>query len=182
MMRRFLKNLAVGRDKPGVMDLPLEQRYDNPNNMVRRAIRYANLLASKNDLDFIVMTGDLIDFALRPENVFSIMDLDYEKTNWVHFLDIMLNRVIEPKPGTELTGIEPNEELLVPFFCIPGNHDYRVTHYSLTSLGIYKKLRLKGYEAWNYSDGNPALAPLLVTKDALQGYYQNVNPYHDFYL
>jgi hypothetical protein len=174
--------ISPGRDKPGALDLPIEQRFTNPNNMLRRLGRYANHLASQNALDFVVMTGDLIDFCIKPESAASFLDFDFPHTNWTTFLDILLNRPIEPRPGCQLFGIEPCEELLVPIFTVVGNHDYRATHYTIQSLGVYKKLRLKGYEAINYTDGSPALAPLLAPKGALQGYYQMINPYADFFL
>jgi hypothetical protein len=176
------KKLFPGREKPGLWDLPLEQRYTNPNNMLRRFIRYANHQAMQNNVDFIVMTGDLIDYCLKTEASMSILDYDYPNTNWTHFLDILLHRPIEPREGYELVGIEPSEELLVPFFTTLGNHDYRATHYTIQALGVYKKLRLKASESINYSDASPPLAPLLATKSALQGYYQHLNPYHDFFL
>jgi calcineurin-like phosphoesterase family protein len=163
-------------------ETPLEDRIINPNNEMRRFICLANQLAMQGELDFIVMTGDLVDFCIKADNITSMIDYNYESSNWVRFLDILLNRPLKPKDGFELLGIEElREELLVPIFTVPGNHDYRVGHYSILSLGIYKHLGLKWHEAFNY-DERATIAPLMTSKKSLLAYYQYINPFDNYFL
>ncbi|MFX0010546.1 MAG: hypothetical protein ACFE9R_09540, partial [Candidatus Hermodarchaeota archaeon] len=44
--------------------LPLKKRYINPNNNFRTFIKLMNKQVLANELDFVVLTGDLIDFAI----------------------------------------------------------------------------------------------------------------------
>jgi hypothetical protein len=127
------------------------------------------------------MTGDLIDFCIRAESLLTAYDYNYENTNWVRFLDILLNRPIKAPAGYPLLGIAPGEELLVPIFTLPGNHDYRVGHYGIQSLGIYKHLGMKWHEAVNYTERTP-FAPLETSIKTMMSYFQYINPYLDSFL
>ena len=84
--------------------------------MFRRFIRFANLLASSHKLDFLVMTGNLVDFCIRSDYDEDLPPFVYENTNWVRFIDLVLNRAPTPRKGFELIGLEPTEEASRPFF------------------------------------------------------------------
>ncbi|WP_371804017.1 metallophosphoesterase [Candidatus Lokiarchaeum ossiferum] len=163
----------------------LENRLINPNNNLRLFIKKANKLACEKKLDFIVMTGDLVDFCTSAENHLSSLPeyrsfINYEDSNWVRFLDILLNRPLPPQNFNYL-GIEPSEELLVPIYTLPGNHDWRISHYNIQSIGIFKKLGLSRVEAMNYREP-PATSPLSVGKKALMPYFQYINPFLDYFI
>ncbi len=92
------------------------KRYVNFNDHLRYLIKQANQLAEKGELDFILMTGDLIDY-INP----SLGDAD--QTNWKFFHDILT--------GNATTTNRPEVPLQVPIFTVLGNHDFRLNHYRL---------------------------------------------------
>ena len=86
--------------------------------MLRRLNRYANGEAAARRLDFMVFTGDIIDFCIKSDNTDPKPDFDYPSTNWERFIDLLLNQPIQGFQGYPLLNIETNEELLVPIFTI----------------------------------------------------------------
>jgi len=94
----------------------------------------------------------------------------------------VLNQPLDGLSGYPLLGIEQNEELLVPFFTVPGNHDYRAGHYSINSLDIFKYYGLTAVEANAYADPFPPVAGLLSMKNTLMAYFQYINPFQDYCL
>ena len=161
---------------------PLKKRFVNPNNNFRAFIKLINNEIINNRIDFVVLTGDLIDFAIlstiskdsRKSSAFS-----YEKTNWKVFKNIILN-----KDTPDKKGILKGEELLCPIFTIPGNHDYRPNHYDLRWGGLYKKIGLNSNEALALNDKYLANPITAITKSfrALKGYIFEINPSLDYFL
>ncbi len=161
--------------------IPLRKRLINPNNQFRRFIKLMNRKVLRNELDFIVFTGDLVDFAvlsrlskkLRKSNQFK-----YEDSNWKIFKSIILNLPSEEKNK----GIVRGEELNCPVFTTLGNHDYRPFHYDLTWAEMYKKIGLNASEAIALNElfsASPITA-LTKTSLALNGYLSEINSFFDF--
>lgn len=159
---------------------PLKRRFINPNNQLRLFIKEVNRKVNQNKIDFIVMTGDLIDFSLLPglpkelDNFYS-----YENSNWKIFKDILLN--LSQKKGK---GINKEEELLCPIFTIPGNHDYRPFHYDLRWGGLYRKMGLNATEAIALNDKFAAfpISAIIKSKKSLISYWSEINSSLDFYI
>ncbi len=140
--------------------------------MLRRLNRYANGEAAARRLDFMVFTGDIIDFCIKSDNTDPKPDFDYPSTNWERFIDLLLNQPIQGFQGYPLLNIETNEELLVPIFTILGNHDYRVGHYSITTPGIFKQFGLRLHESAMYEDLNKSAGSIISSELSSMAYYQ----------
>ncbi len=159
---------------------PLKKRLINPNNQFRKFIKIMNKKVLQNELDFIALTGDIIDFTLLsklPKSVRKLFDFDYEHSNWKVFKEILLNL-----PQKKRRGVSRNEELLCPIFTTPGNHDYRPFHYDIRWAGMYKKIGLRLEEAIALNDKLLAIPISSITKSkrALRPYLSEVNPALDF--
>jgi hypothetical protein len=163
-------------------EIPIEERFHNPNDDLRRFIRYANQEAAEGRLDFIVMTGDLTDYCLVTDHPRGLFDFDLPYTNWNRFIDIILNRPISPRDGYQMQPLEPGEELLVPIFTIVGNHDYRIGSYTLNSLGNHRLFGLRMHEGLVYKDPNKSPSALIPSKNAMRAYAQYINPFQDFFF
>ena len=159
---------------------PLKKRLINPNNQFRRFIKLMNKKVLSNDIDFIALTGDLIDFTLLsklPKDMRNLFDFDYEHSNWKIFKQIVLNQ-----PHKHRRGVIEGEELLCPIFTIPGNHDYRPYHYDIRWAGMYRKIGLNLDEALALNDKLLAFPISAITKSkrALRAYWSEINPSLDF--
>ena len=96
-----------------------ETGYINFNHHLQDLIVEANKMAADGELDFIVLTGDLIDFVEWTLKSGDVQGLD----NWFTFFEI-------------LTGANgKSTPLRVPVFTVMGNHDYRRYHYNLDDGG-----------------------------------------------
>ncbi len=162
--------------------LPLKKRFINPNNQFRAFIKIVNKKVSENDVDFVAITGDLVDFSYLPEipkEIINLFEFNYDQTNWKTFKEITLNQNQKRK-----LGVIPGEELLCPIFTIPGNHDYRPYHYDLRWAGLYRKMGLKLDEALALNDKMLALPVTAITKTqkSLKAYWEEINPSLDFSL
>ncbi|MFX1328028.1 MAG: metallophosphoesterase [Promethearchaeota archaeon] len=161
--------------------IPLRKRLINPNNQFRRFIKLMNRKVLKNELDFIIFTGDLVDFTvlsrlskkLRKSNQFK-----YDESNWKVFKSIILNM----SPDEKNKGVIRGEELNCPVITTLGNHDYRPFHYDLTWAEMYKKIGLNASEAIALNElfsASPITA-LTKTSLALNGYLSEINSFFDF--
>ncbi len=171
-----------------ILQKPLRKRLINPNNQFRRFIKVVNRKVLNNEIDFIVLTGDLIDFTLLSQlrvyknikEIKKFLNFKYEDSNWQIFNNIVLN-----KPSTEkLKGVLKGQELICPIFTIPGNHDYRPYAYDLTWAGLYKKIGLNASEAAalnEFINATPATA-IAKTPLALKGYSSQINSSLDYYF
>src|SRR5262249_6479158 len=86
---------------------------------LRELIRYANHLHSIGMLDLVLATGDLVDY------LFEADDNPNGPGNFDLFRRILFGQAPSSDPNV------PSEELRVPIFTIPGNHDYRHNPYRL---------------------------------------------------
>lgn len=157
-----------------------KKRLINPNNPFRKFIKEMNERVLKNEIDFIFITGDIVDFTIiskqsqNQENIF-----EYEKSNWKIFKDIILHMNL---PNDK--GMKESEELLCPIFTIPGNHDYRPWQYDLNWGNLYKKVGLKKIEAQALKDEYSAspIKAILKSDKALDGYLLEINASLDYSL
>ncbi|MFW9968779.1 MAG: metallophosphoesterase [Candidatus Odinarchaeota archaeon] len=161
--------------------IPLRKRLINPNNQFRKFIQLMNRKVLKNELDFIVMTGDLVDFTIlsRLAKKFkNLNEFSYEDSNWQIFKNIVLNFPSQEK----YKGIIRGEELNCPIFTTLGNHDYRPFHYDLTWGGMYEKIGLNASEAIALNEMFSAspITALTKTTSALKGYLSEINSSSDF--
>ncbi len=160
-------------------EMPLKKRLINPNNQMRNFIKLINRRVIRNDVDFIVLTGDLVDFTILSKLPKEKRIFDYDHSNWKVFKEIMLNF-----PQKKRRGMISGEEILCPIFTIPGNHDYRPFHYDMRWAGLYKKIGLKATEALALNDKLFALPITAIMKSnlALKGYLEEINASLDFTL
>ncbi len=181
--RGIMKKLKIKRpeDIEEKFKIPLRKRLINPNNQFRKFIRLMNRKVLNNQLDFIVLTGDLIDFTLLSKffkSLKKITSFKYNHTNWKIFKDIVINSPHQKK----YRGIIRGEELLCPIFTILGNHDYRAYHYDLTWAGLYKKMGLNASEAVALNEffSSSPITAIIATEMALKGYLSEISPSFDY--
>ncbi|MFW9821143.1 MAG: metallophosphoesterase, partial [Candidatus Thorarchaeota archaeon] len=171
------KNIKKTLEK---IDLSFRKRLINPNNLFRIFIKEVNKRVINNEVDFVFVTGDIVDFSVKSlvspkaKNIF-----EFEQSNWKFFKNILLN--INQPQGK---GIKQTEEILCPIFTILGNHDYRPWQYDLKWGGIYKKVGLKKKEARVLKEEYSAspIKAILKSEHSLKGYLREINPSLDFYL
>ena len=82
----------------------IASRYRNPNKNLRSVIEYAN----SNDIDAIVVTGDIVNWA--SDGWFQVKGR--AQTNYAKFIDIVTNNDGRGEP------------LKKPLFVVPGNHEF----------------------------------------------------------
>jgi 3',5'-cyclic AMP phosphodiesterase CpdA len=142
----------------------------NFNDNLRLFISRANEMLKNKQLDFIVLTGDLIDY------VDTANEDKYYDNNFQFLLDIFLGitRDLELR-NTQLMN---TTELMVPIFTTIGNHDYRKGFYSIKTGKIYQKFGLRRRDIKDYSDDkffNYFRAIYSRTK-FLRDYFRFINP------
>ena len=161
---------------------PLHKRFINPNNNFKKFVRLMNKKVLQNELDFIVLTGDLIDFTILsklPKDLKKLIDFNYKHSNWRIFKEFILD-----SPQKKRRGMIEGEELLCPIFTIPGNHDYRPYHYDIRWGNLYKKIGLNANEAIALNDqlfANP-ISSITRSFRALKGYFSEFNCSLDYSL
>ena len=147
----------------------------NFNYSLRKLIDFINERVSNNELDFVLMTGDLIDYL-------NIARGNYQyKNNIEVFSDILLgrNRGLEKPPylGNDDEFIN-KKEILAPIFTTAGNHDYRSNHYGMRFGQIHKIFGMtysdiKGYYDIKFFNYFTALRSRLKY---LKDYFRYINP------
>ncbi|MFX1550402.1 MAG: metallophosphoesterase [Promethearchaeota archaeon] len=178
---KFKKNQDHEEKILSDIKLPLRKRLINPNNQLRKFIKLMNKKVLRNELDFIVMTGDLVDYTILSRLAKKLRKLNefrYEDSNWQIFKNIILNMPSQEK----YKGVIRSEELNCPIFTIVGNHDYRPFHYDLTWGNMYTKIGLNASEAIALNElfsASPITA-LTKTSFALTGYLSQINSSEDF--
>lgn len=157
-----------------------EDNYINFNQHLRELIKTANQLAANGELDFIILTGDLVDFvcfARQDDKESQINDsskITFEKSNWYILYKI-------------LTGTDSKSEPLeVPVFTLLGNHDYRFHHYNLDNgSDRWKDFGLTKYQFKKYRKYEPKVhfpVQLEAGLGALKGYFLNINSELDYII
>ncbi|MFX1599319.1 MAG: metallophosphoesterase family protein [Promethearchaeota archaeon] len=161
--------------------IPLRKRLINSNNQFRKFIKLMNRAVLRNELDFIVLTGDLVDYTILSKmsrKLGKINEFRYEDSNWQIFKNIILNIPLTEK----YKGLIRGEELNCPIFTTLGNHDYRPFPYDLTWGEMYKKIGLNASEAVALNQLFSASPITAITKTslALKGYLSEINASTDF--
>ncbi len=154
-----------------------EAKY-NFNYNLRLLIEFVNKRVSENRLDFILMTGDLIDFI-------QIARGNYQyRNNFQVFLDIILgrNRGLDKPPHFKDREFINTQEIMVPIFTIVGNHDYRKGHYSIKYGAVHRifgltKEDIKGYNDIKFFNYFKAL---YSRNKFLKDYFRYINPNLNF--
>ena len=175
----FFKKSLKKKTEPKPQSLqriePLHKRFINPNNNFKKFIRLMNKKVLQNELDFIVLTGDLIDFTILSKlskDFKKLIDFDYNHSNWRIFKEFILD-----SPQKKRRGMIEGEELLCPIFTIPGNHDFRPYHYDIRWGNLYRKIGLNANEAIALNDqlfANP-ISSITRSFRALKGYFSEFN-------
>ncbi len=187
MSHGFGSNIIRIADKISSMsdDAPIEERFQNPNNSLRLFNKWANDQMNKGQLDFAVITGDIIDFCVKTDKSDKDSDfLELKSTNWDIFIDIITGTRPILRDDYEPVNLLEEEELGIPIFTTTGNHDVRLFRYAITLLDIYKLLGLRYLEANLYFDLF-AMAPmtaLIISNKALKPYFQFINPYDNYFF
>ncbi|MDQ1280931.1 MAG: hypothetical protein QG670_2194 [Thermoproteota archaeon] len=119
----------------------------NFNENFRDFIKYANQLHRQDECDFIVLTGDLVDYIHAPifvdPNATIVRPFvggwAIPRDNFEVFLDLVVS-------WPKCPGVVVDEELEVPLFTVLGNHDYRLYHYPLVSTFRANIIANKNYD------------------------------------
>lgn len=118
----------------------IEKSYINFNDNFRKFINKANRMADAGELDFIVITGDLVDFAFHGWED----EVNWDENNWKTFMNILIGAGKEKERN--------NIGLKVAVFTSTGNHDWRLhpynpnlSDYNRESFGLEKE-ELKNYK------------------------------------
>lgn len=164
------------------------KKYINFNENFRQFIKYANTLHRKGELDFILLTGDIIDYifedqALRPYSIWE--ERPHQIDNFEFFRDLVIARV--NNFFGEKIKIVVGEELEVPLYTVLGNHDYRLNEYPLIfdielfwktmdtrrafgSFGLTED-EAKAFEGGIRSHGPKASGTFVSYFEGIEGYY-----------
>lgn len=130
----------------------IRSTYQNFNHNFRKFIKTANELADKGELDFVIIGGDVVDFAFHGWD----NQEDISENNWKIFINMATGRGNEgsvefffKKEDNEVCRGNPG--IKVAIFTSTGNHDWRLHPYD-PKLGNYNetfgltKEELKHYE------------------------------------
>jgi hypothetical protein len=138
----------IVKDKTTEQRGRIEGRFVNYNDKFREFIVKANKLAGKGELDFVVITGDLVDFAYHGWE----SEVNWDENNWKCFVDIVTGR------GKEGERKKPNPGIQIAIFTSTGNHDWRLYPYDpksySKSLGVdacdLKNFDYKSFDSSEY--------------------------------
>jgi 3',5'-cyclic AMP phosphodiesterase CpdA len=111
-----------------VMGSDAAKDYVNYNDKFRKFIGFANQLHRRGKLDFILMTGDLVDYVnigrkFGEESGHPLV-ANMPTDNFCFFRDLLTGWQVR---SNEVVG----EELEVPLFTTTGNHDFRPNEYPI---------------------------------------------------
>lgn len=121
----------------------------NFNDRFREFIQAANRLADDGKLDFVVISGDLVDFAYHGWE----FETNYAENNWRTFINILTgsgNEALRKIKGKEEDCVG-NPGLKVAVFTSTGNHDWRLLPYNPFSYGQSKRFGLKADEMTHFA-------------------------------
>ncbi|MGQ4873536.1 MAG: metallophosphoesterase [Promethearchaeia archaeon] len=146
----------------------------NFNYALRKLIEFINNEVKDGKLDFVLMSGDLIDYI-------EIARGNYQyRNNFFVFIDILLgiNRGLDLYPYLTEREFLNKQEILAPIFTTVGNHDYRRGHYSVR-LGKIKKIfgfRRKDISFYNDIKFFNYFNALYSRERFLEDYFRHINP------
>ena len=114
------------RERKAIID-----SYINFNYKLREFIRIANDMADRGELDFVVITGDLVDFAFHGWED----EPNAAENNWRIFIHIITGAGKEKENG--------NPGIKVAVFTSTGNHDWRLHPYDPNLLDYHESFGLE---------------------------------------
>ena len=119
----------------------IRKSYRNFNDKFRTFIRSANEQADRGQLDFVVITGDLVDFAFRGW----LTSANEAENNWKTFINIVTGSGIQEKA-------KANPGIKLAIFTSTGNHDWRMFPYDPMIREVRPQYGLERQElrAYNY--------------------------------
>lgn len=143
----------------------IEKSYINFNDYFRKFINEANRMADAGELDFIVITGDLVDFAFHGWED----EVNWDENNWKTFMNILIGAGKEKERN--------NIGLKVAAFTSTGNHDWRLhpydpnlSEYNRESFGLEKEelknYKYKSFDSLEYPEDKRAKLSEEITSDA----------------
>ncbi len=146
----------------------------NFNYNLRLGINFINEEVQKKELDFVIMTGDFIDF-------FKIAMGNYQyKNNFYVFFNILLglNKGLNKPPFFADNEFINKKEILAPIFTTVGNHDYRKGHYSIKFKIARKIFGLKYEDLLGYHDMSifKPFGAISSKNKNLRDYFRYINP------
>jgi predicted MPP superfamily phosphohydrolase len=112
--------------------------YINFNDKLREFIRIANDMADRGELDFVVITGDLVDFAFHGWED----EPNAAENNWRIFIHIIT--------GAGKEKAKSNPGIKVAIFTSTGNHDWRLHPYDPNLLDYHEAFGLRKDELEHY--------------------------------
>ncbi|MHA1670646.1 MAG: metallophosphoesterase family protein [Promethearchaeota archaeon] len=147
----------------------------NCNYQLRKLISFVNKKVSNDECDFVIFTGDIVDYVKIAKGNKSY------KNNFEVFIDILLglNKGLAKPPflGNDEEFINKSE-ILIPIFTIAGNHDFHMGHYGMRFMKFYEKFGLTRSDIKGYNDiklYNYYLA-FHSTDNTLKDYLRYINP------
>ncbi|TFF88151.1 MAG: hypothetical protein EU550_01840, partial [Promethearchaeota archaeon] len=178
----YSENLTLNRNyqfKRGIQDDRLDDfRHGklNFNYNLRMFIKHVNDVADSGNLDFIIITGDLIDY----------IDIAYGNRKYKNNFHVLLEILLGKDNKTKFIDKEllNQNEINVPIFTLVGNHDYRKGHYSLKLGKLYEKFGITRKDIKGYRDKKIFFYPkALYSRDKfLKDYYRYFNPSLNYML
>ncbi|MBD3256560.1 MAG: hypothetical protein GF383_15805 [Candidatus Lokiarchaeota archaeon] len=146
----------------------------NYNYNLRLLIDFVNSQVCDKNLDFVAITGDLVDYIRIARGNF-----EYEN-NFEVFIDIILGRHkdLDKFPFFRDKEFINKKEILAPIFTLVGNHDYRKGHYNIRFGKFRKMFGLRKNDLNDYYDMKyfNFLSSLLSKKKYLRDYFRHINP------
>lgn len=133
-----------GRDREEII-----KTYINFNDNFRSFIKEANLMSERGELDFVIITGDMVDFAFYGWED----EINPDENNWKSFINIVTGRGKERVYG--------NIGIKVAIFTSTGNHDWRLHPYD-PNFGDYNEtfgLEKRELEHYKYKSFDSAEYP-----------------------
>lgn len=145
----------------------IEKSYINFNDYFRKFINEANRMADAGELDFIVITGDLVDFAFHGWED----EVNWDENNWKTFMNILIGAGKEKERN--------NIGVKVAAFTSTGNHDWRLhpynpnlSEYNRESFGLEKEelknYKYKSFDSLEYPEDKRAKLSEEITSNALK--------------
>lgn len=142
----------------------IAKRYINFNRNLRKFIQRANSMAEEGNLDFVVITGDLVDFAFHGWGD----EINLDENNWKTFINIITGA------GKEKERNNPGIKIAV--FTSTGNHDWRLhpydpnlSKYNRDSFGLteeeLKQYKYKSFDSSEYPEDKRVKLAEEITSD-----------------
>lgn len=143
--------LHLSKEKrPKASPESIKKGFRNFNDHLRGFIHAANKMVDDRKLDFVVVSGDLVDFAYLGWEYES----NYEENNWRTLINILTGagseryRKFQGRGNTPITG---NPGLMVAAFTSTGNHDWRLFPYNPGQYDQWENFGLKQREFENFA-------------------------------